>query len=137
MDDARGRATGGAEGDGCGARYAVWDRDTAACSRDILNAARAYDVGMEINALGMRKQARKSSDNPFPPYPWRPFWELAAECDAPVIVNSDAHRPEDLQGLAGQAHTLRVERASRLADLPRQRQDRQDDSWAGAKHGAR
>ncbi len=90
MDDARGRATGGAEGDGCGARYAVWDRDTAAC-------------------------------------------------DAPVIVNSDAHRPEDLQGLAGQAHTLRVERASRLSDLPRQRQDRQDDSWAwaGAKHGAR
>ena len=59
MDDARGRATGGAEGDGCGTRYAVWDRDTAACSRDILNAARAYDVGMEINALGMRKQARQ------------------------------------------------------------------------------
>ena len=82
--------------------YAVWDRDTDACSRDILNAAREYDVGMEINALGMRKQARKSPDNPFPLYPWRPFWELAAECDAPVIVNSDAHRPEDLQGLAGQ-----------------------------------
>ena len=97
--------------------FHVWDRDTAACSRDILDAARAYDVGMEINALGMRKQARKSPDNPFPLYPWRPFWELAAECDAPVIVNSDAHRPEDLQGLAGQAHSLRVELGLREMDI--------------------
>ena len=97
--------------------YAVWDGDTAACSRDILDAARTCDVGMEINALGMRKQARKSPDNPFPLYPWRPFWELAAECDAPVIVNSDAHRPEDLQGLAGKAHTLRVELGLREMDI--------------------
>ncbi len=97
--------------------YAAWDRDTDACSRDILNAARECDVGMEINALGMRKQARKSPDNPFPLYPWRPFWELAAECDAPVIVNSDAHRPEDLQGLAGKAHTLRVELGLREMDI--------------------
>ena len=97
--------------------YAVWDRDTAACSRDILHAAREYAVGMEINALGMRKQARKSPGNPFPLYPWRPFWELAAECDAPVIVNSDAHRPEDLQGLAGKAHTLRIELGLREMDI--------------------
>ena len=97
--------------------YAVWDRDTAACSRDILHAAREYAVGMEINALGMRKQARKSPGNPFPLYPWKPFWELAAECDAPVIVNSDAHRPEDLQGLAGKAHTLRIELGLREMDI--------------------
>ena len=89
--------------------YATWDADTAACSKDILEAARDLDVGMEINALGMRKQARQKAEDPFPLFPWRPFWELAAEVNAPVIVNSDAHRPEDLQGLPGQAYALRDE----------------------------
>ena len=97
--------------------YATWDADTAACSRDILEAARDLDVGMEINALGMRKQARQKAEDPFPLYPWRPFWELAAEVDAPVIVNSDAHRPEDLQGLTGKAYGLRDELKLREMDI--------------------
>jgi histidinol phosphatase-like PHP family hydrolase len=50
-------------------------------------------------------------------YPWRPFWELAAEVDAAVIVNSDAHRPEDLQGLTGQAYALREELKLREMDI--------------------
>jgi len=33
---------------------------------------------------------------------------LAAECDAPVIVNSDAHRPEDLQARTGEGHAIRT-----------------------------
>jgi histidinol phosphatase-like PHP family hydrolase len=39
------------------------------------------------------------------------------EVDAPVIVNSDAHRPEDLQGLTGQAYALRDELKLREMDI--------------------
>ena len=99
--------------------YAVFDADARACSRDILVAARECDVGMEINALGLRKQARKKPGNPYPLYPWLPFWELAAECDPPVIVNSDAHRPEDLQGRAGEAHDIRMGLGLREMDIDR------------------
>ena len=97
--------------------YSEFDADADACSRDILTAARETGVGMEINALGLRKQARKKPNSPFPLYPWLPFWELAAECDAPVIVNSDAHRPEDLQGRAGDAHGIRVRLGLREMDI--------------------
>ena len=97
--------------------YATFDADARACSRDILVAARACEVGMEINALGLRKQAKKKQDDPYPLYPWLPFWELAAECDAPVIVNSDAHRPEDLQGRTGDAQEIRLRFGLREMDI--------------------
>jgi histidinol-phosphatase (PHP family) len=102
-----------------GVGYHTWDADAMACSTDILEAARSLDVAMEINALGFRKQANQAQDDPAPLYPWLPFWELAAEIGAPVIVNSDAHRPEDLQGLAGKAHTLRAELGLGEMDLTR------------------
>ena len=63
----------------------------------MLAAAAEYGVGMEINALGIRKQSAQSASNPYPQYPWLPFWEIATDYDVQVIVNSDAHRPEDLQ----------------------------------------
>lgn len=97
--------------------YATWDEDTASISRDILVAAKELDVGMEINALGLRKQAHKRSNNPYPLYPWLPFWELAAEYDAPVIVNSDAHRPEDLQARTGEGHALKDRLGLREMDI--------------------
>jgi histidinol-phosphatase (PHP family) len=100
-----------------GVGYHTWDANTIACSTDILNAARELDVAMELNALGMRKQAAQAQDDPAPLYPWLPFWQLAAELDAPMIVNSDAHRPEDLQGLAGKAHSLKIELGLREMDL--------------------
>ena len=85
--------------------YPNWDADTAACSRDIAAAAAEFGVGLEINALGLRKQAHKKN-HPFPLYPWEPFWDVVAEAGAPVLINSDAHRPEDLQGQAGAAMNL-------------------------------
>ena len=97
--------------------YANFDADVESCSRDILIAARECDVAMEINALGLRKQAKKKPDNPYPLYPWLPFWELAAQYDAPVIVNSDAHRPQDLQGRAGDAHEIRIGLGLREMDI--------------------
>ena len=86
--------------------YPQWDADTQACSRDILQAAAELNVGMEINALGLRKQAYKKADNPFPLYPWLPFWQEAVDFDVKVIVNSDAHRPADLQARTADAREI-------------------------------
>ncbi len=54
-------------------------------------------------ALGLRKQAYKKEDHPFLLYPWLPFWQEATSFDVRVIVNSDAHRPIDLQSRTGAA----------------------------------
>lgn len=89
-----------------GVCYQNWDADTIACSRDILAAAAEHDVGLEINALGLAKIARKKPDNPYPLYPWLPFWELATEYDVKTIVNADAHRPEDLLRQTGAATAI-------------------------------
>ncbi len=88
--------------------YKDWDVNTIAASRDIFEAAAECRVGLEINALGLRKIAKKRQGNPYPLYPWRPFWELASEYSVEVIVNADAHRPQDLQGMTSDAEALRV-----------------------------
>ena len=69
-------------------------------------AAAETGVGLEVNALGIRKQTAKAADNPFPLYPWLPFWEEASSYDVNVIVNADAHTPEDLQGKTGEAFQI-------------------------------
>ena len=69
-------------------------------------AASETGVGLEVNALGIRKQAAKDPNNPFPLYPWIPFWEEATNHNVKVIVNSDAHRPSDLQGKTGEAFQI-------------------------------
>ncbi|MCP4003580.1 MAG: histidinol-phosphatase [bacterium] len=83
-----------------------WDPDVAACSRDLLQAAADLDVGMEINALGLRKQAYRNKDSSFALYPWIPFWEEATSFGVKVVVNSDAHRPIDLQARTGEAKQI-------------------------------
>ena len=89
-----------------GVCYDDWNEDAVACSRDILSAAQDCDVGMEINALGLEKIARKKPGNRFPLYPWLPFWELATEYDVQTIVNADAHRPKDLIRRTGEATSI-------------------------------
>lgn len=79
-----------------GNAYHRWDADAAACARDILQAAEALAMPLEINGYGLRKPQIDTPEGPRRKYPWRPFWELAAEYDVPVLVNSDAHRPEDI-----------------------------------------
>lgn len=86
--------------------YADWDEAAASCAKDICQAAAELDVALEINALGIRKQAYRKADNPYPMYPWLPFWQTAAECGVKVIINSDAHRPEDLQARTSEAFEL-------------------------------
>lgn len=99
-----------------GVCYAKWDENTVSCSRDIFAAAVECGVGLEINALGLEKIAKKKPNNPFPLYPWEPFWELASDYEIEVIVNADAHRPEDLNRRTGAAEAIRTKYGLKAMD---------------------
>lgn len=89
--------------------FRSWTPDVATASRDLLQAARDRDAVMELNASGYRKTPST--------YPWRPFWELAAECGVRVVVNSDAHAPEDLFAAVPKAYALAAELGLAPVDL--------------------
>ena len=100
-----------------GIAWERWDRDAETCARDILAAAADTKTPLEINGNGLRKRSIHTSEGERKPYPWKPFWELAAEYPVTVICNSDAHRPEDaLQGLP-ELYTIAEENGLTLADL--------------------
>jgi histidinol-phosphatase (PHP family) len=78
------------------AGWNLWNGETKACVRAIMEAAKAADIPLEINGNGFRKPGVMYGGLTRPPYPWRPFWEMAAEYGVSVICNSDAHRPKDV-----------------------------------------
>ncbi|GBC64132.1 PHP domain-containing protein [Desulfonema ishimotonii] len=94
-----------------------WDAEAVACSREMLRAAESLGVPLEINAYGLRKRPIETPSGPRAPYPLMPFWELAAEYDIRVIVNSDAHRPADITGQTDRALEIADRFDLRLADL--------------------
>ncbi|MAE16814.1 MAG: histidinol phosphatase [Deltaproteobacteria bacterium] len=94
-----------------------WNAEAAACARDILAAAAETNTPLEINGNGLHRHPIHTSEGTRVPYPWKPFWELAAEYPVTVICNSDAHRPEDaLRGLS-ELHAIAEENGLTLADL--------------------
>ncbi len=83
--------------DGFGAGYRRWDENARSCTRDILQAAQALGVPLEINGYGFRKKKVDSSDAGMRrPYPLDRFWEMAAETNVKAVCNSDAHKPSDV-----------------------------------------
>ena len=94
-----------------------WSADLNSCSREILRTAEETQTPLEINGNGLRKKYLNSSTGLRPPYPWRPFWELASEFNIKVVCNSDCHLPNEVvAGISENlelANTLGLE----LADL--------------------
>ncbi len=72
----------------------VWNDDCAHAARDICEAAAATGTPLELNGYGIRKPWIDTPQGKRAMYPWRPFWEIAAERQVLTIINSDAHRPE-------------------------------------------
>lgn len=97
--------------------YLSWDNNTVEASRDIFTAAAALQVPLEINGYGLRKQKIDTPQGKRCMYPWLPFWELASEYDVRVIVNSDAHRPEDVTGNMQEATEIGNRFGLKFADL--------------------
>lgn len=80
--------------------FRVWDENTKAASKEILLLAEQTTTPLEINCLGFRKEPVPTEHGLRPPYPLDNFWEMAASYDIRVVVNSDAHRPQDLADLS-------------------------------------
>jgi len=99
-----------------GCSNASWNADLEACSRDILQAAEATDTPLEINGYGFRKPKVESAEGPRPRYPWRPFWEMAADYRVQVICNADAHRPKDVLANMDDAEALAKSLGLRVTD---------------------
>ena len=76
--------------------YTTWDDEAIGCSRSILSCAAETGTPLEINGYGFRKGTIFATEGERLQYPHPRFWELAGEYDVQVIVNSDAHTPEDL-----------------------------------------
>ncbi len=88
-----------------------WDRTTEACVRDMLIAASHANMPLEINTKGFRKPLIATPEGERYCYPWPPFWELVAEYQVPVLINTDAHRPSELTAMyeAGRALSRRYQ----------------------------
>ena len=84
--------------DGFGAGYKSWDKETEACSREIIEAAAATGIPLEINGYGFRKKDQ--------PYPVEGFWEVASGYPVSGICNSDAHSPKDVLASIDRAREL-------------------------------
>ncbi|MCP4640042.1 MAG: histidinol-phosphatase [bacterium] len=100
-----------------GCNYLRWDADTEACSRDILEAAKAIRMPLEINGYGLIKKTIDTPDGSRHMYPWEPFWQLAAEYDIEVVVNSDAHAPRNIAADMPGAAAIAERYGLRHADL--------------------
>ena len=100
-----------------GVFYASWDAETEAVSRDILAAAREANTPLEINAYGLRKPFQDTPQGSRPGYPWEPFWQLAGEYGIRAVVNSDAHRPDEITGKVDVALALAARYGGQWVDL--------------------
>ncbi len=96
--------------------YLKWDNETISCSKAILDAAADTGSILEINGYGYRKVKIETPDGIRKPYPIEQFWEIALNYDISVIVNSDAHKPEDLDNF-GQGFELAEANSLKIADL--------------------
>ena len=103
-----------------------WTADTAACARDICQAAVALGVPLELNSYGLRKPWVRGADGDRPGYPWPPFWEVAAATGVQVVLSSDAHRPQDV--FAGHAELVALRERLGLVEA--------EFPWAAARVGA-
>lgn len=88
------------------ARLPAWDAEAVACSRAILAAAADCGLPLELNGYGLRKPYSSPAGQARPQYPFRPFWELAAEYGVQAIACSDAHRPADVAASIAEARAF-------------------------------
>jgi histidinol-phosphatase (PHP family) len=97
--------------------YVEWDEEARAAAGDILAAAAAHRVALEINSYGLRKPPLAAGEEQRPMYPLPAFWELAAEYDIRVVINSDAHTPADVAAGIAECGLLARKLGLRRADL--------------------
>jgi histidinol-phosphatase (PHP family) len=70
-----------------------WNPELKAGFSDLIDAAKAFGLPLEINGYGMVKTRVQTKTALRLQYPVDNFWQLAVKKNAPVICNSDAHNP--------------------------------------------
>ena len=78
----------------CFRAYPEFDADCEAVSRELCRCAKALDMPLEYNLLGVRYN--KMGRNKGIGYPNARFWEIAAQEGVRCIIGVDAHQPERL-----------------------------------------
>ena len=79
-----------------GLTYETWDHNAEAVSKDILACAAELKIPLEINGYGLMRRIIETPQGTRNAYPWLPFWKLAQDYDVTVVVNSDAHHPDNV-----------------------------------------
>lgn len=92
--------------DAFGCSYLEWDENATSCAKYLFEAAAQLNVPFEINSYGFRKEIIQTASGKRFMYPWEPFWEVASQYDINVIINSDAHRPEDIYSNIEDAYAI-------------------------------
>jgi len=98
------------------AGYLPWDDDAITCAHDVLSAAAATRIPVEINGYGMRKPRVPGPSGSRWPYPRWEFWELARDYDLDVLVNSDAHRAIDVSASLETGRSLAADCGLRVVE---------------------
>ncbi len=74
-----------------------WTEEHRHICLELIRAAKALGVPLEINSYGLRKPWIDTPEGvKRPGYPWRLFWDLVGAEGAGMVVGPDAHLPQDV-----------------------------------------
>ena len=73
-----------------------WSQTCIECAHQICAAAAKAKIPLELNLNGIRYGHKPFKDGKAYVYPYRPFWEIAAQYDVICVYGYDAHPPTTL-----------------------------------------
>lgn len=100
-----------------GNSYIEWDEICIACSKKIISTAVELDIPLEINGCGIRKGKKLFGEQYRYQYPLNEFWELASQYDVRVVINSDAHIPNDIVDCMQECYDIAQNYNLTIADM--------------------
>ncbi len=103
--------------DNFGASLSIIDKQVQSLTRVMCEAAVDLDMIWEINGYGFRKTKVRTPQAYRRPYPLRAFWDIVAEYPIRVIINSDAHRPQDVAANLDDAAQMARQRGLEIVGL--------------------
>ena len=75
----------------------AWDNNCDKACNTIITAAEKYDIPLEYNANGFRREKKNYPDGIRHPYPDDRFWKLISGSKIKVIIGSDCHNPQQIR----------------------------------------
>lgn len=98
-------------------KYLPWDEQTEQICHEIISAARTANIPLEINGYGVVKGEIKTPNGKRWGYPIENFWKIASQYDVEVVINSDAHYPENITGGMKECYDIARKYNLKIADM--------------------